>query len=932
MGEFVGQAHNDFQKLFAYHYPLLLSTKLLRTQAWVRGVMDMMGITSSQPALSGDTQHLNIDQAVQDDAHEVASHSYQALVDSQLTSQLTPADPVVTPQRDPHDERRKTGSRSRSSRKTKTYSKKNRKVAVPEPEPESASEPEPSPDNDNDNDSDSEVEPEPVRKSQKVPIREPSMELGDPLPPPRATIARLPPVPESPAADAGSQQSDISVEASVPMKKSKKRKRKQESKDSRKSSRRHRNESPEFHAEEDQNMVADSQKQPVVDKDGVDEAISEEERVVPELVEEEQDEAEQDMVEQEEGNLDEEELLQAQLRVQEGGEDGEQMEVERAQHDDDEEEQVDEEQMEEEGVEGALDDQLPTPPKSEQIALQNQQEERQGSSQSRVASWLEEHPEDPEEMVVPNGRTQHSRAASIPEDDDDNVENYDAPPDPENGYEEEISQRNSAKAKGKRKRASSGRVSAGPSKKRAKASDLTVQADGDDGDGSAKTPASRQRGDRAAFPTSGPFTSAEIEIVESTFEEKREEWNLTQPEMNEKIYNSSKSDVGLVLTELGGVLINRNRKAIQRFCRRHYNNYQRGKWTDDQDELLRNAYAENPNRWTYIGGRVGRMPEDCRDRWRNHLSHGDARHIDVWTESEEFNLVKAIKECLDAVKHKGGVEINHDNEDDYIAWQVVVQKLNNTRNRLQCSQKWKKIKARVEKEENLQGAKAPGQNGSPERMSTAKAAAKRRYKNMVPGDIYQILQEIQYGAMMGTFSNQETFWAVVTRLHSTSPWNTQDRKHVYKQLKKNNISDEGNVSSNIDLLIKWCEGMFTPEVLAKRSTQPANRHRKDGAIRRKVSSRFISNERVVDDAEDSETDNAGDATAADELNGEDAKVAAHNIVEEEEVRSVVSTSATPDNQDVEEMPESVHTPIPQTEVEHYREPSPHVSESEYSDM
>lgn len=864
--------------------------------------MDMMGNTSSQPAVPGGSQHLGSDQPTQHDAPEATSRSDQALVDSQLSH----PEPMATPQRNLPEDKRKTGSRS--SRKTKTYSKKNRKAAAAEPEPSL--------------NGNSELEPELSHEIRKPALREPSIELGEFLPPSRPTRTDLPAVPESPAAHAGAQESEASIEASASTRKSKKRKRKQstaEEKEARKS-RRQRQKNAELGAEQDQNNVPDSQGNPGAEEYGADE----------EMVQEEQ-------IEAEDGD-NEEELLQAQLLREDGGEDEEQEDDEHAQPERIEEDQVNEEQVQEEVAEGALDDQLPTPPKSEQIAIQNQAGERQESSQSRVASWLDEHPEDPEEMVVPNGRARRATA----EDDDEDHDDYDVPSDSGDDDEEETTRRSSARANGKRKRNASDRVSAGPSKKRARRSGLAANTDGDDDDESAKAPASSRQYHRADYPTSGPFTPAEIAVVESTLEDKRKEWDISQAEMNERIYNSSKcADIGLVLTEIGEHLRNRNRKAIQRFCRRHYNNYERGKWTNDQDDLLRDAYTENPNKWTYISRRVGRMPEDCRDRWRNHLVHGDARHTDVWTEPEEFSLVKAIKECLDAIKQKGGIEINHDNEDDYIAWQVVVQKMQGTRNRLQCSQKWKKIKARVDKEEKAQSAKELGQthvfDDDSAKISTAKAAAKRRYKNMMPGDIYQILQEIQYGTMVGSFTSQDTFWAVVTRLHAQSPWNTQDRKFVYKELRKNGIVNEDNITANVDALVKWCEESFTPEVLAKRTTPATTGRGKKGTNVRKSSSRYISTARVVDDGEDGQA--AGPAAAAAEAaeaNGRHAEVAENNNnnnnneQEEEEVRSAVSAAATPEDQDMDEIPGSEHTPIPPPTQVRYREPSPHVSESDYT--
>ncbi|GAB7352644.1 hypothetical protein MBLNU459_g3013t1 [Dothideomycetes sp. NU459] len=866
--------------------------------------MNMMGSASSQPAPPGGTQDPGSDQ-LSDGASEAFTPAHRALLDSQLTDQAAQAEPEATPPNAALEGKLRAGSRS--SRKAKTYSKKNRKSA--------------SADTVRNGNGDSEVAP--IPSFSQAPAREPSVELGEFLPPARAAEPpHLSPVPESqsPPADDGAPEIQDIAEAAVSVKQSDKRKRKrhdagtQDSQDTRKSARRSRHTS----REDEQNTVEDSQREHAAGLAGaskISRMTSNQETIEEELNEEERVEAEQLQHEQAGEELDEQ-----QLRDDDSG--GHENQDEERQSQDDE---IDEDGAEEEVANDALDeDQLPTPPKSERIAVGNQQEERQGSSQERVASWLDEHPDHPHDMIAPT-----RRIPSAAEDDDVDDDNYEVPADSDQEVGQD--QRSSSKANGKRKRSASDRMSSVPFKKRARPSDHAAKTNSGDG-GSVKIPLSHLRSNRDLFPSSGPFTATEIEIIESTFEDKRKEWNISQTTLNEKIHASSKADVGLVLTELGELLPNRNRKAIQRFCRRHYNNYQRGKWTEEQDDLLRDAHAERPNKWVYISGRVGRMPEDCRDRWRNHVAHGDARNTDVWTENEEFSLVKAIKECLDALKQKGGVEIDHENEDDYIAWQVVVQKMQGTRNRLQCSQKWRKIKARVDKEEKLQSARESGQVGEFDdpvpRESQAKAAAKRRYQTMTPGDIYQVLQEIQYGAMMGSFSTQETFWAVVTRLHAGSPFNTQDRKYVYKQLKKN-IQDEGEISINIDRIIQWIEGEFDAELLKQRTGQPQASRRKGTAKGRK-SNRFISNERVDDNEDDG--DNAATSAAADELNDSDAN-AAENNDGQEQVRSADSAHATPDDRGVRGFAETEHTPVPLNYhgMEVDQPPSPHVSESQYSE-
>jgi hypothetical protein len=358
------------------------------------------------------------------------------------------------------------------------------------------------------------------------------------------------------------------------------------------------------------------------------------------------------------------------------------------------------------------------------------------------------------------------------------------------------------------------------------------------------------------YPKEGPFTPVECDMIENHLMGFIAASNLTREQLVALIQSSSR-DMSKIYVELAtDVLPHRNRRAVQRYCRRHYNNFQRGRWNDEQDDLLRTAYAESPNRWVKIGERVGRMPEDCRDRWRNHVSL-DQRHTDVWTQDEEQRLATAVRECLRAMEGKLEVALTRENEDDYIAWPVVVKKMNGSRNRLQCSMKWRKIKERVAREEASQRAReeaiergeiAANQDHddgmtSPHTTTRWKAEAKRRFDEMSVGDMLDITRETLYGAQMGAFASKNTFWAVVTRLHGGSPWTTADRKLVYKRLKAN-IVDQNDFKANLEEQVRWLLSSFDEEALAERTIPKNNRPIK------RSSGTFRSEEKVREDSDE----------------------------------------------------------------------------------
>lgn len=500
--------------------------------------------------------------------------------------------------------------------------------------------------------------------------------------------------------------------------------------------------------------------------------------------------------------------------------------------------------------------------KQPEVQSEEAQEVEVPETQQEVEQDAEEVPEQHDEVAEsePEADVGAAEAEDENEPTDGDISQFDPPPDSDK--DEEQAEPSLAKPKTKRKRQTVDNAEAAspaPSTKRVKRASMAGDSAGD-------------------YPEQGPFTPVEADMIDTHLTDFCNSASLTRDQLVAMIQSSSR-EMSKVYVELAtDVLPHRNRRAVQRYCRRHYNNYQRGRWTDEQDELLRAAYAETPNKWVKIGEHVGRMPEDCRDRWRNHVSL-ESRHTDVWTQDEEQRLATAVRECLSALESKLEVALTRENEDDYIAWPVVVKKMNGSRNRLQCSMKWRKIKQRVAREEAAQrereeaianGRQVPDDDGdgmtSPHTSTRWKAEAKRRFDEMTMGDMLDITRETLYGAQMGAFASKNTFWAVVTRLHGGSPWTTADRKLVYKRLKAN-ITDTGDFRANLDEQVKFLLSNFDEAALAERSVP---RHRLSHGGHRRSTGAFRSEEKVRDSDDEAEAAaHAGVARQLDEqLRGE----------------------------------------------------------------
>ena len=62
-----------------------------------------------------------------------------------------------------------------------------------------------------------------------------------------------------------------------------------------------------------------------------------------------------------------------------------------------------------------------------------------------------------------------------------------------------------------------------------------------------------------------------------------------------------------------------------------------GKWSQDEDDQLRQLVGEKGSKWAEISRSLNRLPEGCRDRWRE-LKLGDAKLTGRWSKEETERL------------------------------------------------------------------------------------------------------------------------------------------------------------------------------------------------------------------------------------------------------------------------------------------------------
>lgn len=128
------------------------------------------------------------------------------------------------------------------------------------------------------------------------------------------------------------------------------------------------------------------------------------------------------------------------------------------------------------------------------------------------------------------------------------------------------------------------------------------------------------------------------------------------------------------------VLPYRSRASVYKHVRRQYHVFDvRGKWTPEDDEKLRKLAATKEGNWKEIGAYLGRMPEDCRDRWRNYIKCGNNRLESKWSPEEEMKLKTIVSDMVSSLRM------------NTINWTLVSECMDGTRSRIQCRYKWNKL-------------------------------------------------------------------------------------------------------------------------------------------------------------------------------------------------------------------------------------------------
>lgn len=271
-----------------------------------------------------------------------------------------------------------------------------------------------------------------------------------------------------------------------------------------------------------------------------------------------------------------------------------------------------------------------------------------------------------------------------------------------------------------------------------------------------------------------PFSPEEQRAVEYFIDGYSYLYNIDRQGVCNRIWSNErkKDNFWECLTR---VMPYRSRASVYKHVRRQYHVFDvRAKWTPEDDNTLRKLAATKEGNWRDIGQVMGRMPEDCRDRWRNYVKCGENRLLSRWSGEEERKLKEIVTELLTKLKL------------NTINWTIVSEKMDGTRSRIQCRYKWNKL---VKRE-------------SINRSSYMSLDTKLW--------LFQKLQKLNYNSI------DEVDWSFVTKLYydenkqnSETPWLPSDFEFGFEKMKS--IIKDHKILPFSHLLNKLIEEILTKQ-------------------------------------------------------------------------------------------------------------------------
>jgi Myb-like DNA-binding protein REB1 len=237
----------------------------------------------------------------------------------------------------------------------------------------------------------------------------------------------------------------------------------------------------------------------------------------------------------------------------------------------------------------------------------------------------------------------------------------------------------------------------------------------------------------------GSFSKDEMAEIDQFMLRFCDSHGLSRQQLCERVWSSERKKDNF-WDAVAAVLPHRTRSSVYKHVRRKYHVFRvRGKWTADEDAELGHLVEIKGAQWKTIGLAMARMPEDCRDRWRNYIKCGNQRQQNKWTPEEEERLKEVVAQVM------------HNDANGEVNWTIVSEYMGGTRSRIQCRYKWNKLSKR----ENIS-----------------------RIDSMNNDDKLRVL------SMLKSYPSEEQVnWDTVSVIEGKSQWTGKDIASIYYRLK-----------------------------------------------------------------------------------------------------------------------------------------------------
>jgi hypothetical protein len=217
-----------------------------------------------------------------------------------------------------------------------------------------------------------------------------------------------------------------------------------------------------------------------------------------------------------------------------------------------------------------------------------------------------------------------------------------------------------------------------------------------DVDVAAEDPEEQEATEKSQY-RSGPLSKTEQNQIIRAVERFREDEDLTQEEINQVIHDNPQTSTQAIHRQLWATIQaacpSRPRRKLIMWCRQRFHNFVgRGKWTPDQDEELAGLVEKHGPKWSYIAGLINRHQKDVRDRWRNYLVCRANHKTDYWSEGEEERFRELVENSIEKIRD-GLKKNSRKSPEELINWLHISEAMGYTRSRLQCMEKWKRMRA-----------------------------------------------------------------------------------------------------------------------------------------------------------------------------------------------------------------------------------------------